>query len=115
MPKILAVAFFVLAIVALASCAQNSSSSSAQAHKELTVDEIKERLKVNPKAKLVDVRTEAEYKQGHIEGAIVLPLSQVKAPFSSETRRSFSTATTVPWAPTPPRFSRKWATPTSPT
>lgn len=55
-----------------------------QDYRVLTVNEAKERLAANPKAKLVDVRSEAEYKAGHIERAIVIPLEEVRAKAASE-------------------------------
>lgn len=51
----------ILALFALVSC---------KGYKSLSVDEFKQVLESDPTAQLVDVRTPAEYAEGHIKGAI---------------------------------------------
>ncbi|MCB1155914.1 MAG: rhodanese-like domain-containing protein [Leptospiraceae bacterium] len=36
----------------------------------------------NPKTLMVDVRTEAEWKEGHLEGALFIPMSELQARIS---------------------------------
>lgn len=50
---------------------------AAAEHTSDSLDTVKKRVSEN-KAVLVDVREEAEWKQGHIEGAKLLPLSTLK-------------------------------------
>lgn len=62
----------------------SATNVAQQGYRVLTVDEAKARLAANPKAKLVDVRSEAEYRAGHIERAVVIPLEEVKTRAASE-------------------------------
>ena len=45
----------------------------------LNTDEAQARIKENPKPYLLDVRQLNEYTQGHIPGAILIPLDQLSA------------------------------------
>ena len=49
-----------------------STMSNAQYHK-ISPELAKERMEKNPKAIILDVRTEGEYKDGHIKNAILVP------------------------------------------
>ena len=59
----------IIAIFALVmtSCskAQNTENTTA-----LTASEFSEKLKKNPNAQIVDVRTLGEYKKGHLQNAV---------------------------------------------
>ncbi|MDD2441605.1 MAG: rhodanese-like domain-containing protein [Eubacteriales bacterium] len=98
----------VAAALVLASCAQAASPTSTEATttKNTTAataatttntttttttaatvqlvdaDEALAILDNKPDALLIDVRTEAEFKSGHIEGALLLPIDQLQAKLS---------------------------------
>lgn len=67
---------------ALSACGQDKTSrdtKSAQEdtmkteYKKITAEEAKERMDKGDKIIILDVRTEEEYREGHIPGAIVIP------------------------------------------
>jgi len=98
----------VSAALVLASCAQaasptsteatttkNTTAATAATTKNTTTttttaatvqlvdaDEALAILDNKPDALLIDVRTEAEFKSGHIEGALLLPIDQLQAKLS---------------------------------
>jgi rhodanese-related sulfurtransferase len=49
--------------------------------KEVTVAELKEILKGSKKTVVLDVRQQAEFDAGHIEGSILIPLDQLPGRF----------------------------------
>ena len=72
----------VCLLMAFESCAQNGKQNSetkkAEYHK-ISAEEAKKMLDENTNALLLDVRTEAEFNQSHIVGAISFPLSEIEA------------------------------------
>lgn len=56
------------------ACMANPSEAE-----RITAQEAKARMEKNPQAIVLDVRTEAEYKGGHIKGAVLLPLDRLEA------------------------------------
>jgi len=48
------------------------------AYKNITAAEVKEKLSSSKDIILLDVRTEAEYNQGHIPGSILIPVDELK-------------------------------------
>ena len=56
------------------ACMANPSGAE-----RITAQEAKARMEKNPHAIVLDVRTEAEYKGGHIKGAVLLPLDRLEA------------------------------------
>ena len=55
------------------ACMANTSGAE-----RITAQEAKARMEANPKAIVLDVRTEAEYKGGHIKSAVLLPLDRLE-------------------------------------
>lgn len=55
------------------ACTANSSGAE-----RITAEEAKARIDQNPSAIILDVRTEAEYQGGHIQGAVLLPLDRLE-------------------------------------
>lgn len=55
---------------------ENQSTSSAEYHK-ITAAEAKKQLDENKDVILVDVRTESEYNEKHIEGALLIPDNEI--------------------------------------
>ena len=68
-------------LIPFLACAQNKQANSetpkAEYHK-ISAEEAKKMLDENSKIKLVDVRSEAEYKEKHIPGATLLPLPDIE-------------------------------------
>lgn len=56
------------------ACMANPSGAE-----RITAQEAKARMEKNPQAIVLDVRTEAEYRSGHIKGAVLLPLDRLEA------------------------------------
>lgn len=44
----------------------------------ITAQDAKARMEANPHAVILDVRTEEEYRAGHIKGAVLLPLDRLE-------------------------------------
>jgi rhodanese-related sulfurtransferase len=45
---------------------------------KLSIDEYKQNFNKKTKHKLIDVREKSEYKNGHLPGAVNIPLSQIR-------------------------------------
>ena len=67
---------------ALAACGENKNGQDTNAaqedtvkteYKKITAEEAKERMDKDDKIVILDVRTEEEYKEGHVPGALVIP------------------------------------------
>ena len=54
-------------------------SPTASEYGDVTVDEAKALLKANPSLVIVDVRTLEEYTSGHLEGALLIPVSELES------------------------------------
>lgn len=66
----------------LSACGQSKTDQDAKPaqedtmkaeYKKITPEEAKERMDKDDKIVILDVRTEEEYKEGHVPGAIVIP------------------------------------------
>lgn len=55
------------------ACMANGSGAE-----RITAQEAKTRMEKSPEAIILDVRTEAEYRGGHIKGAVLLPLDRLE-------------------------------------
>lgn len=51
----------------------NASGNTDPGYETISAEDAKNRMEENKTAIVVDVRTESEYKEGHIEGAILIP------------------------------------------
>ena len=69
----------------LAFCAQ--LSGCREASRGLTVDQLKARVEAGGKPFVVDTRTEYEYRQGHLPGAINIPPHRFDSPLHAPARR----------------------------
>ncbi len=83
----------VLAVAALSSCAapapqtstdQKDSSMKSATYQVITPEEAKAKMDSGEPYALLDVRTEAEYKEGHIEGAMLIPDTEIASRAASE-------------------------------
>ena len=74
--KILSV--LAAALLLLTGCGAGGSGKAA-AVTAITAEQAKTMLGEEADAKLLDVRTQAEYDEGHIEGAILIPDTEIEA------------------------------------
>ncbi len=51
----------------------NAPDNTDPGYEKISAEDAKNRMEENKAAIVVDVRTESEYKEGHIEGAILIP------------------------------------------
>lgn len=74
--KLLISTVLVVMILSFAGCAQTSNlegGGNATEYKRISAEDAKKMLDENPDAVLLDVRTDSEYKEQHIEGALLIP------------------------------------------
>ena len=62
-------------LIPFLSCAQNKQPNAK--FQKISAEKAKKMLDENPDILLVDVRSEAEYKERHIPGATLLPLPEI--------------------------------------
>ena len=64
----------------------NTAPARSKSSADLTAEEAKERMEENPNVILLDVRTQEEFDEGHIPGAVCLPNEFITAemPFPFE-------------------------------
>ena len=75
MKKILPI---LLAVMLLAACGQTNENTQQEAvYLNITPQEAKEIMDTQEGYVILDTRTQAEYDEGHIPGAIVLPYDEV--------------------------------------
>ena len=74
MKKVFLILFLMLVLV---SCGSTTSNNSDYAPTKISAETAKEMLDQNSEIILVDVRTKSEYDEGHIEGALLLPLDTI--------------------------------------
>lgn len=74
--KNLMILFLVLTITTLSGCS-SKNDSSVPSYSKITAKEAKEMLDQDSTITILDVRTEEEYNAGHIEGAILIPDTEI--------------------------------------
>lgn len=62
----------ILIIITLSACSTRDDSSTT-GYSKITAKEAKEMIDKNSNITILDVRTEEEFKTGHIDGAILIP------------------------------------------
>lgn len=67
-----------LILIFLTACGQNEKNDQEAAYLNITAEEAKTIMDTQEGFLILDVRTQAEYDQGHIPGAIVIPDTEVK-------------------------------------
>ncbi len=67
-----------LILIFLTACGQNEKNDQEAAYLNITAQEAKSIMDTQEGYIILDVRTQAEYDQGHIPGAIVIPDTEVK-------------------------------------
>lgn len=58
--------------------AMSAGVAMATAHRDIIPFDAKRMMDQNGKAFLLDVRTPEEYRQGHLKGAVLIPLNQIE-------------------------------------
>ena len=72
--SILVAVFFIFVIFTLSACSQEST---VEGYQQIPQDEAKSMMESDEDLIIVDVRTEPEYKSGHIPGAICIPVESI--------------------------------------
>lgn len=74
--------FFVLLamlLMILPACGQTTQNEQEAVYVNITAEEAKKIMDTETDYVILDVRTQEEYDQGHIPGAIVIPDTEIKA------------------------------------
>ena len=71
--------FLLLAAVLLTACAQTTENHREGVYVNITAEEAKEIMDSQEGYIILDVRTQEEYDQGHIPGAILIPDTEIEA------------------------------------
>ena len=72
--SILVAVFFIFVIFTFSACSQEST---VEGYQQIPQDEAKSMMESEEDLIIVDVRTEPEYKSGHIPGAICIPVESI--------------------------------------
>lgn len=67
-----------LILIFLTACGQNEKNDQEATYLNITAEEAKTIMDTQEGYVILDVRTQAEYDQGHIPGVIVIPDTEVK-------------------------------------
>ena len=70
---------FLLAVMLLIACGQGAEETKDAAYVNITAQEAKRIMDSEEGYLILDVRTQEEYDQGHIPGAILIPDTEVEA------------------------------------
>lgn len=71
--------FLLLAVLFLAACGQNTEKDREAIYMNITAEEARQIMDSREDYVILDVRTQEEYDQGHIPGAIVIPNTEIAA------------------------------------
>ena len=71
--------FLLLAVLLLAACGQDKENNQGAVYMNITAEEAKEIMDSEEGYIILDVRTQEEYDQGHIPGAILIPNTAIEA------------------------------------
>ena len=69
--------FLLLAVMILTACGQNKENGQGAVYVNITAEEAKQIMDSEEGYIILDVRTQEEYDQGHIPGAIVIPHEEI--------------------------------------
>ena len=82
--SLIALLFVLLLASACGTDGESETESGKATVVSITAEEAKAKLDSDDSVILVDVRTPEEYREGHIPGAILLPVSDIEAKAESE-------------------------------
>ncbi len=71
--------FLLLAALLLTGCAQPEGNTQEAAYMNITAEEAKQLMDSETGYIILDVRTQEEFDQGHIPGAILIPNTEIEA------------------------------------
>ena len=71
--------FLLLAVMLLTACGQGKENDQGAVYVNITAEEAKEIMDAEEGYIILDVRTQEEYGQGHIPGAILIPNTEIEA------------------------------------
>ena len=69
--------FLLLAVLMLTACGQDKENDQGAVYVNITVEEVKRIMDSEEGYIILDVRTQEEYDQGHIPGAIVISHEEI--------------------------------------
>ena len=69
--------FFFLAVMMLTACGQDKENNQGAVYLNITAEEAKQIMDTEEGYIILDVRTQEEYDQGHIPGAIVISHEEI--------------------------------------
>ena len=69
----------LLAVMLLTACGQDKENNQGVVYVNITAEEAKQIIDTEEGYIILDVRTQEEYDQGHIPGAILIPDTEIKA------------------------------------
>ena len=67
------------ALMLLAACGQTTEKEQETAYMNITAEEAKALMDSEEGYVILDVRTQAEYDEGHIPGAVVIPNTEIES------------------------------------
>lgn len=68
-----------LAIMLLTACGQDKENDQEAVYMNITAEQAKQVMDTEEDYIILDVRTQGEYDEGHIPGAILIPNTEVEA------------------------------------
>ena len=71
--------FLLLAVMILTACGHTKENNREAVYVNITAEEAKRIMDTEEGYVLLDVRTQEEYDQGHIPGAILIPDTEIEA------------------------------------
>ncbi|NMB43697.1 MAG: rhodanese-like domain-containing protein [Clostridiales bacterium] len=69
--------FLLIIVLFLYSCSSNKDDSSSSKYTKISADKAKDMMDKDSSVIILDVRTKQEYEEGHIEGAILIPNTEL--------------------------------------
>ena len=69
----------LLAVMLLTACGQDKENDQEAVYVNITAEEAKQIMDSEEGYIILDVRTQEEYDQGHVPGAILIPDTEIKA------------------------------------
>ena len=70
--------FLLLAVMLLTACGQDKENDQGAVYMNITAEEAKSIMDSEKGYVILDVRTQEEYDEGHIPGAIVIPYEEIE-------------------------------------
>ena len=70
--------FLLLAVMMLTACGQDTEKDQGAVYVNITAEEAKQIMDAEEGYIILDVRTQEEYDQGHIPGAMLIPNTEIE-------------------------------------